>query len=359
MRRTTKGEVVFLDPGGLDDAPVLGNVAVQDRQPAIGAVGVRHVADTAKFAVIVQRVIAVLLVESLLRWHAAGRGHVETAHSLVLSAADVPCLDALPQCGRVHRGHLRIDESGPLQFAQNGEDAASAVYVLEMKVRTRRHLAQVRHLARQGVNMGHGEIVAGLLGGGKNMQHRIGGAAHGDVHGHGVGKRLGSGDGTRQGALVFFFVIAAGQLDDAPPGLQKQFPAVAMGRHQAAVARQRQPQRLGQTVHGIGGEHARTRPAGGTGRAFIGQGLLVGDIGVGGLDHSVDQVQGLFLTVHLQPARLHGATRDEDSGNIEPQRRHQHAGCDLVAVGDTHQGVGAMGVGHVFHGISDNLARGQ
>ena len=58
-------------------------------------------------------------------------------------------------------------------------------------------------------------------------------------------------------------------------------------------------------------------------------------------------------------AGLHRAAGDEHGRDVEAQRRHQHAGRDLVAVGDADQGVGAMGVDHVFDAVGDELARGQ
>src|SRR5690606_6905680 len=44
---------------------------------------------------------------------------------------------------------------------------------------------------------------------------------------------------------------------------------------------------------------------------------------------------------------------------VQAQGRHQHAGGDLVAVGDAHQRVGAVSVDHVLHGVGDDLAAGQ
>ena len=38
-------------------------------------------------------------------------------------------------------------------------------------------------------------------------------------------------------------------------------------------------------------------------------------------------------------ARLHGPARDEDGGHVDPQRPHEHARHDLVAVGDADHGV--------------------
>ena len=61
----------------------------------------------------------------------------------------------------------------------------------------------------------------------------------------------------------------------------------------------------------------------------------------------------------LDLARLHRPAGDEDGRDVQPQRRHQHAGRDLVAIRNADQGVGAMGVGHVFDAVGDHLARGQ
>ena len=61
----------------------------------------------------------------------------------------------------------------------------------------------------------------------------------------------------------------------------------------------------------------------------------------------------------LDLARLHRPAGDEHRRDVEAQRRHQHAGRDLVAVRDADQRVGAMGVGHVFDAVGDDLARRQ
>ena len=126
-----------------------------------------------------------------------------------------------------------------------------------------------------------------------------------------------------------------------------------------AVAGQRQPERLGQAVHRIGGEHARARAAGRAGRTFDHSDVGVGNLLVGRGDHRVDQIDRAHAAGKLDLARLHRAAGDEDGGDVEAERRHQHAGRDLVAVRDADQRVGAMGVGHVFDAIGDDLARGQ
>jgi hypothetical protein len=127
-----------------------------------------------------------------------------------------------------------------------------------------------------------------------------------------------------------------------------------------AVAGQRQAHGLGQAVHRIGGEHARAGAAGGAGRAFDGGDIGVADIVVGGGNHGIDQVERLLCSILEDDlAGFHRTAGDEDHRNVEPHRGHQHAGRDLVAVGDADHGIGAMGVDHVFDGIGDEFARGQ
>src|SRR5690606_17279237 len=108
-----------------------------------------------------------------------------------------------------------------------------------------------------------------------------------------------------------------------------------------------------EAVHGVGGKHAGTGAAGWAGRALILLSHLVADTGVSGNHHGVDQVQLVLGQFCL--ACLHRPARDKHHGNIEAHGGHQHAGSDLVAVGDTHQRIGAVGVDHVFHRVGDDI----
>ncbi len=83
------------------------------------------------------------------------------------------------------------------------------------------------------------------------------------------------------------------------------------------------------------------------------------DAVVGGGDHRVDEVDLLQHALGDDLAGLHRPAGDEDGRDVEAHRRHQHAGRDLVAVGDADQRVGAMGVDHVLDAVGDELARGQ
>ena len=57
-------------------------------------------------------------------------------------------------------------------------------------------------------------------------------------------------------------------------------------------------------------------------------------------------------------ASFHRAAGDENNGNVEAHRSNQHAGRDLVTVGDADHGVRTVGIHHVFNGVGDDFATG-
>ncbi len=101
-------------------------------------------------------------------------------------------------------------------------------------------------------------------------------------------------------------------------------------------------------------------PQVGQGGALYRRDVLVRHAVVGRSHHGIDQVEGTLRAVgELDLAGFHRAAGNEDGGDIEPHRRHQHAGGDLVAVGDADHGVGAVRVDHVFDAVGNDLARWQ
>ena len=58
-------------------------------------------------------------------------------------------------------------------------------------------------------------------------------------------------------------------------------------------------------------------------------------------------------------AGFHRTAGDEHHRNIQAHRGHQHAGRNLVAIGDADHRIGAMCIDHVFDRIGDQLARRQ
>ena len=222
------------------------------------------------------------------------------------------------------------------------------------------HLAQVGDVTRQAVNVRHGEVDLRLLGGSQQVKHRVSGTTHGTIQAHGVLEGRLGGDRARQDGGVVVLVVGAGDGHDLASHLGKELTTVGVGSQQGAVHRQGHTQGLGEAVHRVGGKHTRARTAGGASQALDGVNLGVGDRGVGGVHHRVDEVKLAGRPVrgcHL--SRLHRATGDEDRRDVQAQGGHEHAGGDLVAVGDAHQGVGAVGLDHVLHRVSDEVTTGQ
>ncbi len=106
-------------------------------------------------------------------------------------------------------------------------------------------------------------------------------------------------------------------------------------------------------------------PAGRTSRALVFVHLGVGDALVGRSHHRVDQVElppdQLAVAIPVPsvlPASM-GPPENEDGRDVQAHRRHQHARRDLVAVGDTHERIGAVGIDHVLDAVCDEFAARQ
>ena len=114
-------------------APSGADVAVQDGQPAVGGVGVRHVPDAPGRRVEVQRVPAGRLRVRLRGPHAAGRGVIQL-HRLVRHATRPR--GPRQRCGMpVHRVDGPVEQPGPVQLAEDRRDAAGPVHVLDVVLR--------------------------------------------------------------------------------------------------------------------------------------------------------------------------------------------------------------------------------
>ena len=91
-------------------------------------------------------------------------------------------------------------------------------------------------------------------------------------------------------------------------------------------------------------------------RSYSGDRFVGGGI-VGGNDHGVDQIQAVAGQFGF--AGFHRPAGDEHHRDVQAQGGHEHAGGDFVAVGDAHNGVGAVGIDHVFNGVGDHFAARQ
>ncbi len=358
--RATEAEVLVIHPGRFYDGAIKGQVAGEHGEAPLQAVGMLQRADAPLGSVHIQLGPAAILAERLGGADASWPGAVEVHHLLARLAADVVFVEQLGQGAAQYGTGVTVHQTRLLQLTQNGDHATGTVHIFHMVLLGRGgHLAQLGHLARHAIDIGHGEVHPGLLGRRQQVQHRIGGTAHGDIQRHGILERRLGGDVAWQGALVILLVVTLGKGDDALACQLEQLLAIGMGRQHGAVARLGKPQRLGQAVHGVGSKHAGTGAAGRASAALHLFALSIGDLGVGALDHGVHQIQFDDLIGQLGLARFHGAAGDEDHRDVDAQGSHQHPRGDLVAVGDADHGVGTVGVDHVLHRVGDQLARRQ
>ena len=122
-----------------------------------------------------------------------------------------------------------------------------------------------------------------------------------------------------------------------------------------SIARQSQSNSLGKRVHWVGSKHARAAAATRTSTVFKCSHLLICNRWVGTFNHCSHQVG--ILTA--PSACFHGATRTENRWNIQSHSRHKHARRHLVAVGNTNHCIRLVCIDHVFHGVGNDVPRGQ
>ena len=180
-----------------------------------------------------------------------------------------------------------------------------------------------------------------LVGDGRDMQGCVGGTAQRHIYGDGIMKRFCRYD--VPGTDVFLH-----QLHDLHAGMLGELDAGGDGSGDAAVARQRHAQRFAQAVHGVGCEHAGAGAAGGAGGLLTFPQTRVVQlprlIGTYRLEH-LGQA-GLFP---IDMTRQHGASGAYQRRDVHADGSHQHTGHDLVAVGDQHRAVEAMGGQQCLH----------
>ena len=339
--------------GGFDHAAPFGDIALEHGQSAVGGVGVGDVADAAGAPVAVQFLIHGGLGAHLDAESAGGGAGIDfRGFRRGALTGDAVLGQRFREAHAVHALYRGVQQAAALQFVQDAQHAAGAVHVLHMvDGRVGSHLAQAGDLPGQPVDVFHLEVGSGLGGNGQQVQHRVGGTAHGDVQRHGIQECRTAGDAAGEDALVPVPVIFIGILDNEAGGFPEQFRTAGMGGHDGAVARQGQADGFREAVHGIGGEHARAATAAGAGRRFyFGHlGVVLGR--VGRLHHGIDQVQFIFPAY----AGFHGAAGNEDGGDVQAHGGHEHAGGHLVAVADAHHGIGFVGVDHIFHAVGDDV----
>ena len=204
------------------------------------------------------------------------------------------------------------------------------------------------------VDQGKGDVHAGFLGNGLEMEHGVGGTPQGHVHGQGVA------EGRLRQDIQGTDVLPE-QFHHSHARLFGQSDSLGHGTGDGAVAGKSHADGLGEAVHGIGREHAGTGAAGGAGGVLdlchLFRAHFTGTDGAYGFKDR-DEID-FFVLIPGILSRQHGAAADAQGRNIEPGCGHEHARNDLVTVGHQDHGVKGMGRGRDFNGIGNEFPAGQ
>ena len=259
--------------------------------------------------------------------------------------------DVLPQGLAGDGGDVGVQISGVGEFPHHGADAAGGVQLLHEVLPGGGQVAEVGGLLADLVEELQVQGDPGLVGDGGQVQGAVGGAAQGHVHGDGVAEGV-------QGHDVPGPDVPADQVHDGGAGVLGQLDPGGVGGGDGAVAGQGQAQGLAEAVHGVGGEHAGAGAAGGAAGFLPGPELVgVDEPGLVG-PHSLEHLGEAGL-LPVDAARQHGPAGADHGGDVQPQGGHHHAGDDLVAVGQQHEAVEAVGGGQGLHGVGDEFPGGQ
>ena len=238
------------------------------------------------------------------------------------------------------------------QFVHDGTDPAGFFHVDHMEGPARAQLGQVGGMLADFIEQFQRQVHPCLMGDGRQMEAGIGGAPHGHIHGNGVPEGLGGHDVLGADILgQHFHHLFPGFLGQGDPGS-------LVGRRDGPVARQSHAQHFRQGIHGVGSEEAGTGTAARAGTVFDLRQFLFADASgfetAGSFEYRADA--DVFSLV---AAGEHGPAAHNYRRDVQPGRRHQHPGDDLVAVGDQHQGVESMAVGHSFDAVRHQFPAGQ
>ena len=245
-----------------------------------------------------------------------------------------------------------VEQAAVEQPAHDAGDAAGAIEVLDvMTADGRAQAAEVGRGSTEGVEAGELDGDAGFVGDGEEVEDRVGGAAEGHVDAKGVPKGGGGEDLARPEVLCH-------ELHDLHAGLPGEGEAGGVDGRDGAIARQAHAEGLGKAVHRIGGEHAGAGTTAGAGGALeaieLGGRHLAPRHGADG-DKDVGEVD----RAAVETAGEHRTTADDDGRKIDAGGGHQHAGDDLVAIGDENEPVKGVGPDNDLDGVGDQLAAGE
>ena len=246
---------------------------------------------------------------------------------------------------------VAVQDPGVEQLLHHDRDAAGAVKVEGRVFAAGHQVGDIGRAAHDRRHFHQVEVDARLVGDRRQMQAGVGRAAGGGDDDRGVLKRLARDDVARPD-------LALDQRHHRLAARLAEAVAALIGRRRARRIRQRQPERLGNAGHRVGGVLAAARAAGRQRHLLelleVGVAHALGRVGADALEHVDD---GHVLAVEL--ARHDRAAVDEDRRHVEPHHRHHQRRQGLVAAGEADQRVVAMRAHRQLDRIRDDLAADQ
>ncbi len=125
-------------------------------------------------------------------------------------------------------------------------------------------------------------------------------------------------------------------------------------RRDRRTPRQRHPEGLADGGHRVRREHAGARPGSRTRRGLDLLELLVVDRALAVGSDPLEDVDDRDVTAPVV-ARQAAAAVQEDGGQVDPRLGHEHPRQRLVASGDVHHAVEALGMHDELDGVGDHL----
>ncbi|MCV7253114.1 hypothetical protein H7J86_13155 [Mycobacterium hackensackense] len=254
------------------------------------------------------------------------------------------------------REAVTVQQPGIQQCLHHDGDTADLVDILHHVAAEGLDVGQVRNLLSDAGEVRERQLDLRLPRDGQQMQHGVCGTA----------ERHHDGDGVLEG--LFGQDVAGGdpaaqQLHDGLTGPARVLVAALVDGHRRSAAGQGHTERLGGRGHGVGGVHAATGTLARADRPFDDVHIRTRHQPPRARPDRLEGVDdGDFLlraVGQLGDARHDRAVVQEHRGEIEPGGGHQHAGNRLVAAGQQHGPVEALGLHDGLDAVGDHLTGHQ
>ncbi len=240
-----------------------------------------------------------------------------------------------------------MDQVGLPEFGEHQRDSADLVEVGHHELPPGFHVGDHGGLLADGFKVVVGEFDLRLGSQPHEVEHGVGGSAHGLQQSNGVEQGFTGHDVAGKNSFLQHG-------EQSFPGPAGEGLALTGDRRGAGAAGQGQPDRLADGGHGVGREHAGAGSGVGAGPVLdpgqFGFVDFAGGVGSHRLEHVLDVDVLAVVTT-----RVDGSTVHEHRGQVGPQHGHHHAGEAFVAAADADEAVVLVGVDHQFHGVGDDL----